>query len=51
MYVMAADGGNPQNLTNNRHGDGSPAWFGPAFAVSPASRTFTIWGRVKRLEQ
>ena len=23
---MDADGGNPQNLTNNRHGDYSPSW-------------------------
>ena len=31
---MDADGGNPQNLTNNPHSDSGPAWFGPAFAVS-----------------
>ena len=26
IYVMDADGGNPQNLTNNRHDDSSPSW-------------------------
>ena len=26
IYVMDADGGNPQNLTNNRHADWSPSW-------------------------
>ena len=26
IYVMAADGENPQNLTNNRDGDWSPSW-------------------------
>ena len=26
IYVMDADGSNPQNLTNNPHGDFSPAW-------------------------
>ena len=26
IYVMDNDGGNPRNLTNNRHGDYSPSW-------------------------
>ena len=26
IYVMDADGGNPQNLTNNPHADGFPSW-------------------------
>ena len=26
IYVMDADGGNPQNLTNNPHGDSAPSW-------------------------
>ena len=26
IYVMDADGENPQNLTNNRHDDSSPSW-------------------------
>ena len=26
IYVMDADGGNQQNLTNNRHGDWFPSW-------------------------
>ena len=26
IYVMDADGGNQQRLTNNRHGDASPSW-------------------------
>ena len=48
IYVMDADGGNPQNLTNNRHDDWSPAWFVPAFAVAPAGKKFTMWGRLKQ---
>ena len=26
IYVMDVDGGNPQNLTNNRHDDQQPSW-------------------------
>ena len=26
IYVMDADGGNPQNLTKSRGGDSSPSW-------------------------
>ena len=26
IYVMDDDGGNPRNLTNNRHEDSSPSW-------------------------
>ena len=51
IYVMDADGGNLQNLTNNPHSDGSPAWFNFPFSVSPASKTFTMWGRVKQVGQ
>ena len=38
IYVIDADGGNPQNLTNNPHGDASPAWFVPAFLLAPAGK-------------
>ena len=38
IYVMDADGGNQQNLTKNPHDDVSPAWFVPAFAVTPAGK-------------
>ena len=47
IYVMDADGGNQQKLTNNPGSDFGPAWFGPAFAVSPAGKKFTIWGQLK----
>ena len=50
IYVMDVDGGNPQNLTNNPHSDSGPAWFGPAFAVSPAGKKFTTWGRLKQID-
>ena len=51
IYVMDNDGGNLQKLTNNpRHTNGDPAWFGPAFAVSPAGKKFTIWGRLKQVD-
>ena len=52
IYVMDNDGGNQQKLTNNpRHTNGGPAWFGPAFAVSPAGKKFTIWGRLKQVDR
>ena len=53
IYVMGADGGNQQRLTNNRDGDSSPAWFNPdfAFAVTPAGKIFTMWGRLKQVNR
>ncbi len=48
IYVMDADGGNPQQLTNHPRNDGGPAWFVPTFAVAPAGKKFTIWGRLKQ---
>ena len=48
IYVMDADGGNPQNLTNHPDDDSAPAWFGSAFAVVPAGKILTIWGRLKQ---
>ena len=51
IYVMDADGGNPQNLTNNPHSDIHPAWYNPAFAVDPAGKKFTMWGRLKQVDQ
>ena len=51
IYVMDADGGNQKNLTNNPHLDGGPAWFDPAFAVAPADKKFTIWGRLKQVDR
>ena len=51
IYVMDADGGNPQNLTNNRHSDSSPAWLNSPFSVSPAGKAFTMWGRLKQVNR
>ena len=51
IYVMDTDGGNLQNLTNNPHSDYGPAWFVPAFAVAPAGKKFTMWGRLKRVDR
>ena len=50
IYVMDADGGNIQNLTNNplAH-DTQPAWYSPAFAVAPADKQFTMWGWLKQV--
>ena len=45
---MDADGGNPQNLTNNPQNDIQPAWFGPALVVAPTGKTITIWGWLKQ---
>ena len=49
IYVMDADGKNQQRLTNNRHSDTAPAWFDPAFAVAPAGKKSTMWGRLKQV--
>ena len=50
IYVMDVDGGNPQNLTNTPFGDEShPAWYRSAFAVAPAGKQFTMWGRLKQI--
>ena len=51
IYVMDADGGNPQNLTNNPHRDGDPAWLNSPFSVFPASKKFTMWGRLKQVDR
>ena len=51
IYVMGANGGNQQNLTNNPHGDVNPAWLNSPFSVSPAGKKFTIWGRLKQVDQ
>ena len=51
IYVMDAAGGNLENLTNNPHADVRPAWFVPAFAVAPAGKKFTMWGRLKQLNR
>ncbi|RKU06520.1 hypothetical protein C6502_19975 [Candidatus Poribacteria bacterium] len=50
IYMMDADGGNPQNLTNNPFAhDRQPAWYSPAFAVAPADKQFTMWGWLKQV--
>ncbi len=51
IYVMEADGKNQRNLTLNRHADTDPAWLGPAFAVAPIGKIFTIWGRLKQTDR
>ncbi len=51
IYVMDADGGNLQNITNSLHSDGSPAWLNSPFSVSPAGKQFTMWGRLKQVDQ
>ena len=51
IYVMDADGGNQQNLTNNPHGDANPAWFNSPFSVSPAGKKFTMWGWLKQVNR
>jgi hypothetical protein len=48
---MDADGGNPQNLTNNPQPDSNPAWLNSPFSVSPSGKKFTIWGWVKQVSR
>ena len=51
IYVMDADGKNQKNLTKNPHTDTTPAWFGSAFAVAPASKKLTMWGWFKQVDR
>ena len=51
IYVINADGKNPQNLTNNPDDDAAPAWYNPAFAVAPAGKILTIWGWLKQVDR
>ena len=59
IYVMNADGARQvRRLTKDGSDDTDPAWFDPAFAieiapfaVAPTGKKFTIWGRVKRVDQ
>ena len=51
IYVMDADGGNQRNLTNNPRHDTDPVWYNPAFAVAPAGKILTMWGRFKQVGQ
>ena len=51
IYVMNADGGNQQKLTNHPRNDAGPAWFVPAFAVAPVGKRFTMWGRLKQIDR
>ena len=51
IYVMDADGGNQQNLTNNPHSDFGPAWLNTPFFVSPTGTKFTIWGWLKQFDR
>ena len=51
IYVMDADGGNPQNLTNHRNADVGPAWLNSPFSVSPAGKKFTTWGWLKQVDR
>ena len=51
IYVMDADGSNPQNLINNPRNDAHPAWFGSTFAVAPAGKILTMWGWLKQVNR
>ena len=51
IYVMDADGRNPQNLTNHPHTDASPAWLNSPFSVSPSGKKSTMWGQLKQVDR
>ena len=51
IYVMDADGGNQQRLTNHPNRDVSPAWFNSPFSVSAAGKKFTMWGWLKQVNR
>ena len=50
IHLMTADGKYLKRLSDPNHHDWDPNWFNPAMlAVAPAGKSFTIWGRLKRL--
>jgi TolB protein len=49
IYVMDTDGGNLRNLTQDPDDDTDPAWYDPTFAIPPADKQFTMWGRLKQI--
>ena len=50
IHLMTADGKYLKRLSDPNHHDWDPNWFDPAtLAVAPAGKSFTIWGRLKRL--
>ena len=51
IFVMDADGSNPRNLTNHPEDEENPAWLNPVLSVSPADKTFTIWGQLKQINR
>ena len=51
IYVMDADGGNQQNLTNNPSDDRSPSWLNSPFSVSSAGKKSTVWGQLKQVDR
>ena len=51
IYVMDADGANPRNLTNHPEDEGAPAWYNSVLSVTPAGKTLTMWGRLKRIDR
>ena len=51
IYVMAADGWNPQNLSNNPDGNYGPAWYTLPLVVAPAGKTLTTWGWLKQADR
>ena len=51
IYMMDADGRNQRRRTKHGSYDGDPAWFSPTFAVAPAGKKFTMWGRLKQVDR
>ena len=51
IYVMDNSGEHQKNLTNNPDDDWNPAWLNSPFAVSPRGKEFTMWERLKQLDQ
>ena len=50
IYVMNANGKNPQNLTGKFFDqDVTPAWFRPPLGVASAGKKFTMWGWLKQV--
>jgi hypothetical protein len=46
IYIMNADGSNVKRLTDIS--GMTPSWFGSSYAVEPAGKLKSTWGRIKR---
>jgi tol-pal system beta propeller repeat protein TolB len=47
IYIMNADGSNVQRLTNTPADEFLPDWIASSYAVTPAGKLKSLWGKIK----